>query len=190
VPIAIAAALPIRSYPRLFSPSVPCLVALLAVGAWTAWRSRWARAVGVALAAVWVVLLAPGVADVYRRDIEGWKPVCAAVAGSEPDATVLVNEPFMAAPFRACYAGPLTVQPFPRRRARVDATSIKALAGGKRVVWVIYSHAWRTDPRRRGAAALVSAGYRLDRFMQTPGIDLYRFVRAGEGQNMATSPPA
>ena len=179
VPLGIASALSIRAYPRLFSPSVPCLVALLACAVWVAWRRRWSRVLLVPVAAAWMFVMGPRFLDVYRRDIEGWKPVCAAVAASEPDATVLVNEPFMVAPFRVCYRGPLPVRAVPYGGVKIDPQSIGSVAAGKRVVWLIYSHAWRTDRQRRVATMLSVAGFRLDRFQQFPSIDLYRFTRDG-----------
>ena len=148
VPIAIASVLPIRSYPRLFSPSVPCLVALLVAAAAAAVeaRSRWRRVLIVPVSIAWLAILLPRVADVYRRDVEGWNAVCAAVAASEPEAGVLINEPYMRQAFLACYRGALPVHGVPARRVKLERRSILGFAEGKRVVWMIYSHALANRP--------------------------------------------
>ena len=176
-PVVVLATLPIRSYTRLLSPSLPFLVALLAVGAWLlVQRARW-RWLLVPVAGVWIWMLAPRVLDVYRLEIEPWKSVCRAVAATEQPAGVLLNEPFMRAPFDVCYRGPYPVRTFPRGR-RLDPEWIRSFVRDKRVVWVVYSHAWRSDPRRQALGIVKSAGFRLRKTRHHGRlIDTYLFLR-------------
>ena len=159
-PIAALSRLPVRSYPRLLSPSVPFLVALVVFGAWLpARRARW-RWLVVPVAAIWIWMLAPRVVDVYRVEIEPWKAVCAAVTRGRPPRAILITEPYMRAPFNVCYRGPHPVQTFSRDDLR-DPAALRAFVRDRRAVWLIYAHGWHSDPQRRALGIVAGEGFRL-----------------------------
>jgi 4-amino-4-deoxy-L-arabinose transferase-like glycosyltransferase len=178
-PLVALSALPIRSYPRLLSPSVPFLVALLVFAASLLVRqARW-RWLLVPFAAVWIWMLAPRVLDVYRVEIEPWKPVCAAIARSGRQGAVLITEPYMRAPFDLCYRGPHPVRTFSRGDVR-DPESMRRFVRGRRMVFVIYAHGWRSDPQRRALGIVAGEGFRLRRAkVYGRVIETYLYVRHG-----------
>jgi 4-amino-4-deoxy-L-arabinose transferase-like glycosyltransferase len=179
LPLLLIELLPIRSYARLLAPTLPVVTLWLAYLAWVPLPWRLASAARVVAIASFLVLLAPYCRAVYTLEIEPWKTVCADIAAGETaDTVVLVNEPFMRRPLARCYTARAPIVGFPNRRQGLTPGTVRDLMAKHDDVWFIYSHAWRTDPRRQGVRSLFDSYDRVDRHRYSPLIDVYHLRRA------------
>jgi 4-amino-4-deoxy-L-arabinose transferase-like glycosyltransferase len=178
VPFVAIELFPIKSYPRLMAPTLPIVVLGLAYLAWAPLPWRLLSAVRLALAAAFLVRLAPYGLDVYRLEIEPWKTVCAATAGTAHGRdVVLVNEPYMRKPLRRCYRGRAAVIGFPDPRRELRAETVARFAADHATVWLVYAHAWRSDPRRAGVRALLESHELVEHRRLSPVLEVFRLER-------------
>jgi hypothetical protein len=177
-PVIVLTCLPTRSYPRLLSPAVPCVVAILTFGGWLLWRERRARWLILPVTAAWLLALGPKTLGYHRAESESWKSVCAVVSAPESGAGILITAPYMRPPFDVCYTGPHPVRTFPRRGKAFDPEWVRAFVRDKQVVWVIYARAGLSDPQKRALGVLAAEGFQVERTARHGRVIwMYRFAR-------------
>jgi len=178
LPLFAIEILPVRSYPRLLTPTLSLIVLWLSYAAWTPLSSRWAQLARGVVVAVLIVRIVPYIGTVYTIEVEPWRSVCADVAANETERTVvLVNEPYMVGPLRHCYVAEAPIVRFPNRRRQLDTGNIVSFAAPYDEVWFVYSHAWSSDPRREGVRALMAAHELVDRQRYGPLLETYHLRR-------------
>lgn len=178
LPLFAIELLPIRSYTRLLTPTLSLIVLWLAYAACAPLASRLAQLGRVIVAVVLIVKLVPYIGTVYTLEIEPWNTVCAQIAAQETAHTVvLVNEPYMVPTLRHCYVATAPVIRFPSRKHALDADNIVSFTAPYDEVWLVYSHAWHTDPRRRGVRALLATYELVDRRSYGPLLATFHLRR-------------
>ncbi len=144
LPFLMIAALPVRNYTRLLSPTAPLIGILIAHLCWNPMRWGRHRALTVIAAAASLALLFPFVRDVYTLEVEPWNEVCAHIREHETDnSIVFVTAHYMRRPLSACYDGDNPVVGYPDTENGIGLEEVARQSAGRDQAWLIFSHAWR-----------------------------------------------
>lgn len=183
LPLLAIVFLPIRSYARLFAPTVPALCVLYAFA--MAWpivrfgRRGWIATVPSLLIVAWIGR--PFVTDVYDKEIEAWGSVCERIAAADRGRdVVLVTARYVTKAVDYHCEGPTPIRGFPTDEQPLTAEAVLALAEGYDHVWMIYSHAFDpkdADVRRDAVAVLQTRLKLLGAWRVGPLIEVYELER-------------
>jgi 4-amino-4-deoxy-L-arabinose transferase-like glycosyltransferase len=207
LPFLLIVYLPVRTYTRLLSASLPLLAMLLAcfcllplaASQRLSGRSSSPRALtlagGLTSAALVVGLLAalgPHLVHVYTREIEPWKQVCDLVQRrSEGRAIVFVTARYMAKGYAYCHEGEGPVVGFPDERLAIRAEDVPALAAGFDEVWLVYARlndSRKSDGEGVALRALSPRAPLMERFDLPPRMQVFRFGPVGPADDEERGP--
>lgn len=148
-------------------------------------------AVGALVLVAGAISLGPYIERNLTTEYEDWNSVCDLLQSREADRDVIIiNEPYMIHALKICYRGnaailgspvadihevkegtktyePAEYRPNPRR--------LKGILKDHDHAWLIYSHAYHTDPRRRIIFNIMRKQFRSYSAYQFPGIKIFRY---------------
>lgn len=172
IPLFLINWLPIRNYTRLYLPSVTLLALVFGYLCWLPVRALgkpgwfWS----LTLVALLGYTAYPFQKKVYTLEAEPWNKVCAHLSKQDSGADgVYISARYMIKPLSVCYAGSAKPEGFKHYKQIRDKVS------KHKQVWLIYSHAWGGDARKRAVKQLKKSHRLVKRWKAGKDIVVFRF---------------